>query len=238
MTAEHAKTLAEITKIGETDPKAADAALQSLRRAREAEVSEAEAPSDLESLGHRLGDLEVGAGEIGGEVIEHLGELNAAGEQIVEGFIAVAAAYENQTDKPVFNRTVEIRKYLVKHAKRGGARPAACKEFSVDPADPLAVDKVKVAYKLKRGGKTLADLESFHPSFWSLPLETDDFSDSRKLVLSRFLRGRETETERQQKREAKIAAKGWPADYYDRTSDERRTINKRIAKQRAKAGLA
>jgi hypothetical protein len=101
-----AKTLelaiAEITKLGETDPKAADAALQRIAHAREAreaealeadapeaeapraeapeaETPEAEAPSDIESLEHLLGDLELGADEAL-EVIEHLDELDAAAE--------------------------------------------------------------------------------------------------------------------------------------------------------------
>jgi hypothetical protein len=78
--------LADIDKLAETDPKAADAALQRMARAREAreaealeadapeaeapraeapeaETPEAEAPSDIESAEHLLGDLELGADE-------------------------------------------------------------------------------------------------------------------------------------------------------------------------------
>src|ERR1019366_9349549 len=76
-----AKTLelaiAEITKLGETDPKAADAALQRIAHARKAR--EAETASDIENVDDLLGDLELGADETS-EVIEHLGELDAASE--------------------------------------------------------------------------------------------------------------------------------------------------------------
>jgi hypothetical protein len=78
MAAEHAKTLAEIMKIGETDPKAADAALQRMKLAREAR--EAEAHSDIEDLELVLGDLEVGGGESDAEVIKHLDDLSADSE--------------------------------------------------------------------------------------------------------------------------------------------------------------
>ena len=82
-----AKTLelaiAEITKLGETDPKAADAALQRIahaREAREAEALEAEAPSDIESVEHLLGDLDIVGDKSDYEAIEHLDELDACTE--------------------------------------------------------------------------------------------------------------------------------------------------------------
>jgi hypothetical protein len=88
-----ALTLAEIMKLGETDPKAADAALQRMARAREARG--AKAPSDFNNLDKMLSDLELGAGEAL-EGIEHLGELDAVAEAAVEGAIATAEVYEGQ----------------------------------------------------------------------------------------------------------------------------------------------
>ena len=223
-----ALTVAEILKIGETDPKAADAALQRMKLAREAR----EAAGIVDPPDDWFGDLEVGAGETGGEVIGSLGaldasaedaapakaepgavapaedsepakaepepavveppgELDAAGEldatglQAVKGAIAVAEAYEDQPDKPTAC-TVEIQKYLAKQPKRGSARPAACKEFGVDPTDPLAADKVKVAGKLKTDGLKLADLETFRPGYWELPDQTWGKDDKGKSSPSRL----------------------------------------------------
>jgi hypothetical protein len=127
-----------------------------------------------------------------------------------------------------------MRQYLAKQPKRGGPRPAACEEFGIDPIDPMAVDKVRIAYELKKVGKTLADLEKYHPGFWALPLETDDGSPSRKLVLSRFLWRRNDEIKAKEKaveRQKKRAAKGYPADYDEKTPAERKRITNRLAKK-------
>jgi hypothetical protein len=181
-----------------------------------------------------LADLEVGVGEPGyGKVIEHLDEPDASAEDAVEGAIAVAEAYEDQSDEPTA-LTVAIQEYKTRQSTRGEARPAACKDFGIDVADPQALDKVRTAFRLKRFGKALADLEAYHPGFWALPLETDDRSASRKLVLSRFLWNRETEIERQKKREAKIAARGLPPDYYEWTPAKRRTFNNCRSKQKSR----
>jgi hypothetical protein len=403
MTVELAKTLAEIMKIGETDPKAADAALQSLRCGREAGASEAETPSDLESLEHLLGDLEAGAGEstaeviehlddlsansesatkaldsarvaamlaafgatkapatptvpavavaekaertdiedfdfdlgdletlnaciegtarakaveaalaglgadeldasaedtpkaegsvvatfaeaavteeaerteidlnlvladleVGAgetsEVVEHLGELDASAEDAVEGAIAVVEAYEDQPDAVASfgvgptARTIAIQTYLAKQPKRGGARPAACKEFGVDPTDPLAEDKVRVAGVLKKFKATLADLEAFWPGYWTLPRKTEGKDDkgepfpSRALVLKKFEwrryneitsaeRKKLKESARLKKREAKIVAKGWRADFYDLSPADQKRERDRVWRQNKRTG--
>lgn len=166
-------------------------------------------------------------------VAEHVGELDASAEAAVENLMAREEAYEDQPDEPTA-RTVAMREYLAKQPMRGGARPAACEDFGIDVADPQALDKVRTAFKLKKFGKSLADLEAYHPGFWALPLETDDRSPSRKLVLSRFLWNRETEIERQKKREAKIAAKGWPANYHDLPPHQQRTIRNRLLKRKSR----
>ncbi len=97
-----ALTLADIERINETEgAEAADAALQRMklaREAREAEAPETKAPSDLESLEHWLGNLEVGAGESAAEVIEHLDELDASFEDTAKAksearLAAMLAAY-------------------------------------------------------------------------------------------------------------------------------------------------
>jgi len=282
MTAERATTLADIEKIAETDPKAADAALQRMKLARETRGTEA--PADIDSF--ELGDLKVGgesdyeviecldeldASDTAGDraraasaaclaayaianakakttakteaegtvapadsqVIEYLGELDASAVDTVEAAIAVAEAYEDQPDEPIA-LSVAIQEYKARQPTRGGARPTACKDFGVDVTDPQALDKVRTAFKLKRFGKALADLEAYHPGFWALPLETDDRSPSRKLVLSRFLWNRETGIERQKKREAKIAAKGWPANYHDLSPHQQRTIRNRLLKRKSR----
>ena len=270
-----ALTVAEILKIGETDPKAADAALQRMKLAREAR----EAAGIVDPPDDWFGDLEVGAGETGGEVIGSLGaldasaedaapakaepgavapaedsepakaepepavveppgELDAAGLQAVEGAIAVAEAYEVQPDKPVTNLTVAIQKY------RARTLASDCKEFGVDPTDPMAEQKVKVARTVKKFKATLADLEAYCPDFWSLPLKTipKEGKKSRAWVLKNFKWRRYDEVtstertkleddKRQKKREAKIAAKGWPANWYELTRAERKTYTNRTGQQ-------
>lgn len=122
------------------------------------------------------------------------------------------------------------------------ARIAACEEFGVDPVEPFATEKIRVARRLKRDGLTLADLYALHPDFWNLPHETHDGSSSRKLVLTRFLYRRADEIkagknaiERQKKRTAKIAAKGWRPDYDDLSPKARKRERDRIAKQNSRA---
>ena len=66
-------TVAEIMKLGETDPNAADAALQRIVRAREAR--EAEAHSQIGSVEDLLGDSEIGAGEAL-DMVEDVDELD------------------------------------------------------------------------------------------------------------------------------------------------------------------
>ena len=160
-------------------------------------------------------------------MVEHLDELDASAEDAVEGAIAKSEAYEDQPDEPTA-LTVAIQEYKARQPKRGAPRPAACKEFGIDPTDPMAVDKVRIAYKLKRVGKSLADLEKYHPGFWALPLETDDGSPSRKLVLSRFLWRRNDEIEAKEKaveRQKKREARGYPADYDKKTPAERKSVH-------------
>ena len=148
--------------------------------------------------------------------LEHLGELDASAEAAVECAIAKAEVYKDPLVEPTA-RTVAMREYLAKQPMRGGARPAACEEFGIDVADPQALDKVRTAFKLKRFGKSLADLEKYHPGFWALPLETDGRDEdglsfpSRKLVLSRFLwngetRNRAPEKTRSQNRRQGLAS--------------------------------
>ena len=189
-------------------------------------------------------DIEPAKAEPEPAVVEPPGELDAAGLQAVEGAIAVAEAYEVQPDKLATARTVEIQAYLAKQPKRGGARPAACKEFGVDPTDPLAEDKVRVAGVLKKFKATLADLEVFWPGYWALPRKQEGKDDkgepfpSRALVLKKFEWRRYNEitsaeskklkeSARLKRREAKIVAKGWRADFYDLSpADQKRERDK------------
>jgi hypothetical protein len=87
-----------------------------------------------------------------------------------------------------------------------------------------------------------ADLDNFHPAFWALPLETDDRSPSRKLVLSRFLWRRNDETKAKEKaaeRQKKREAKGYRADYDDLSSKEKKRerdrLHKKWSRERVKA---
>ena len=180
--------------------------------------------------------------------LEHLGELDASAEAAVECAIAKAEVYKDPLVEPTA-LSVEIRKYLAKLPKRGAARTAACEEFGVDPTDPMAVDKVKVAYKLKEFKATLTDLEAFWPGYWALPLETEGKDDkgepfpSRALVLKKFewrryneitsaKRKKLKESARLKKREAKIVAKGWPANFYDLSPADQKRERDRVWRQK------
>jgi hypothetical protein len=247
--AEVIEHLEELEALAKVTPKAEGSVAATLAAAggpntttlAEAAVAEEAERTDID-LNLVLADLEVGVGEPGyDKAIEHLDELDASAEDAVESAIAKAEAYESQPDKPTA-RTIEMLAYLAKQRKRGAARPAACEEFGVDPTDPMAPDKVRTAYKLKTVGKTLADLDNFHPAFWALPLETDDRSPSRKLVLSRFLWRRNDETKAKEKaaeRQKKREAKGYRADYDDLSSKEKKRerdrLHKKWSRERVKA---
>jgi hypothetical protein len=240
--------IAEIQKTYEItgDSKAADAAYCRLRDEREAreDAGIVDPPRDwLDDLnnigtGGTADELDAPAEAVAPAVVEPAGELDAAGEQAVEGFIAVAEAYEHQTDKPATNLTVEIQKY------RARTLVADCKEFGVDPADPMAEQKVKVARTVKKFKATLADLEAFCPEFWKLPLKTmpKEGRKSRAWVLKNFKWRRYdevTSTERTKleddkrlkKREAKIVAKGWRADFYDLSPADQKRERDRVWRQ-------
>ena len=228
------------------DAQAADAALQKLGREHEAreEAGIVDPPLDWLELVPAPEDDPPKAEPkaVAPAVVEQAGELDAAGVEAIERAEAVAEAYEHQPDKPSTAPIAEMRAWRARNLA------PACKEFGIDPTDPMAEQKLKVARNLKPFKLTLADLEAYCPEFWSLPLKTmpKEGKKSRAWVLKTFKwRGYDEETstartkleddKRREKREAKIAAKGWPADYYELPPDERRTINKRIAKQRAKA---
>ena len=167
--------------------------------------------------------------------------------KIADGFeaelTAARAEREAQPSPTVVDMTVRnkwIRAFLDKQSAakaktKARVETAACDECGVDPMDPRAIEKVKVARSLKDVGATLTDLEKCHPSFWDLPLETDDGSDSRKLVLYRFRREWNRKLERKKKREAKITAKGWRSDYDDLSPEERRRERNRIIQQNCRA---
>jgi hypothetical protein len=131
-------------------------------------------------------------------------------------------------------RAFLARQSAAKAKTKARVETAACEECGFDPMDPRAIEKVKVARSLKDGA-SLADLDSYCPGFWDLPLKTDNGESSRKLVLYRFHREWNRKLERKKKHKAKIAAKGWRPDYYDQSPQERRREQNRIAKQNSRA---
>jgi hypothetical protein len=212
-----ALTLADIDKIYKTEgAQAADAALQAMklaREAREAEAPEAEAPSDIENLDDLLRNLELGADETG-EVIEHLGELDASGEDAVEGVIAKAEAYEAQ------DVLDEARKEPMKLREQMHAKLA-----EINGGDPLAKDKKKASNALKKVGRTLADLPPDWdklPRITKIPLERSRQSEFYRV----FREGEEEMREAERLRE--LEKRGRPANYDLLPVDERDRINVNI----------
>lgn len=199
-------TVAEIMKLGETDPEAADAALQRMSRAREAE-----APSDIENVDNLLGDLELGAGEAL-EVVEHLDELDAAAEDAIEGAIAKAEAYEAQ------DVLDEARKEQLREQMRA-------KLAEINGGDPLAKDKKKISNALKKVGRTPADLP---PDFWDLPrIAKIPCERSRQSEFYRVCEeGQEEMREAERLRE--LEKHGRPANYDRLPWDERHRIDANI----------
>ena len=145
------------------------------------------------------------------EVIEHLGELDAAGEDAVEGVIAKAEAYEAQ------DVLDEARKEPNKLREQMHAKLA-----EINGGDPLAKDKKKVSNALKKVGRTLADLP---PDFWKLPrIAKISGERSRENAFYRVY----TEGERQRE----LEKRGRPANYHLLPVDERDRINVNIRQRR------
>ena len=208
-----ALTVAEIMKLGETDPKAADAALQGIKLAREAR--EAEAPADIENVDDLLDGLELGADEALEEV-EHLGELDAAAAYAVEGAIATAEAYEAQdvldeAGKAQMKLREQIRAAIVKYSGDG-----------VAPDDPLAKEKKKVSNALQKVGRTTADLP---PDFWKLPRTAKIPGDrSRENEFYRVFREAEEVRE--------LEKRGRPANYHLLPADGKLRIDANVRQRR------
>lgn len=215
-----ALTVAEIMKLGEIDPKAADAAVQRIklaREAREAEGPEAEVPFDIENLDNLLGDLELGPDEPP-EVIEHLGELDAAAEVAVEGAIAKAEAYESQD---VLDEARKEPNKLREQMRAARAKYSGGVEVAKDD-DPLALEKKKVAKTLNKVGRTLADLP---PDWDKLPRTTKiPCERSRQSELYRVFREGEEEM-REAERLRELEKRGRPANYDLLARDERHRID-------------
>lgn len=221
--------LAEIIKLGETDSKAADAALQRMARAREAreaealkaETPEAEAPSDIESVEALRGDLDLGADVGSTEAIEHVRELDAVAEAAVEGAIAKAEAYEAQDvlDEPRKAQPEYLEQLRAARIKYSGG-------VEVAADDPLATDKIRVSRYLKQFGLTLDALPS---RFWDEPDET-----VRGGLLGDVV-GPVMATRRFEKRVERSIEAGYPADYYSRPRHERGRIGHAVRKRRSRA---
>jgi hypothetical protein len=227
-----ALTLSEIMKISETDSKAADAALQ---RAREASEAEAASDIDVESL---LGDLELGPDESAGEVIEHLGELDAAGEdapinEIKREKAEPAAAKQvdgAEIDDGELAARDEARKEPNKLRKQMHAKLAEINGgVRVAPDDPLATDKICVHRYLKKFGLTSDDLPD---GFWDEPDEI-----VRGWLLGDVV-GPVMARRRYEKRVERSIEAGYPADYYSRPWDEQRKIGSVVRKRRWRAEQA
>jgi hypothetical protein len=220
-----ALTVAEIMKLGETDPKAADAAVQRIklaREAREAEGPEAEVPSDIENLDDLLGDLELGADKTP-EVIVDLDELDVAAEVVVEGAIAKAEAYESQD---VLDEARKEPNKLREQMRAALARINGGLDFASD--DPLAKDKRRVANALKKVGRTLSDL----PRDWdTLNRTARDGQRSRQSEFHRVLEaGREEMREAERLQELK--KRGRPANYDLLPRDKKDRINTNARQRR------
>jgi hypothetical protein len=159
----------------------------------------------------------------------------------------VPAIDGDNTDFSAKSSTVmdEIRAWNKKRQPKGKIRPEEYKEFCVDPADPLALQKVKVAHVLKKMGSTLVDLEKFEPDFWKLPLKTTpgEKKKSRAWTLKTFKWNKYDEgtalerealkySKRQKRRAEKICAKGWRADYYDLSAAEKKRERDKVWRQK------
>ena len=97
-------------------------------------------------------------------VAEHVGELDASAEAAVENLMAREEAYEDQPDEPTA-LTVAILEYKARQPTRGEARPAACKDFGIDVADPQALDKVRTAFELRKIWQSAGQSRSISSGF-------------------------------------------------------------------------
>lgn len=215
-TVDRSRFLELVTKLGETDAKAADAALQRFARAREAredEAFDAKYPSDIDGLA--LGDLEIGADETS-EVIEDIGELDSGARDAAENTTVKAEAHEAPREPTKLLE--QIRAARIKYS--GGV------DISSD--DPLANEKRRVANLLKKVGRTLADL----PRDWdTLSRTARDGERSRQSELYRVLEaGREEMREAERLHELEKC--GLPANYDLLPRDEKDRINVNLRQRR------
>jgi hypothetical protein len=154
---------------------------------------------------------------LGVTVIEHLDELDAAGEDAVEGVIAKAEAYEAQD---VLDEARKEPNKLREQMRAARAKYSGGIEVAKD--DPLANEKKKIANTLKKVGRTLADLP---PDFWKLPrIAKIPLERSRESEFYKVFREGEEEM-REAERLRDLEKRGLPANYDLLPRDEKDRIN-------------
>src|ERR1019366_9680608 len=195
-------------------------------------VAEKAEQTDIENLELVLGDLELGADETAGEVIEDMGELDAASEdapinEIKREKAELAAAKQvdgAEIDDGELAARDEARKEPNKLREQMHAKLA-----EINGGDPLAKDKKKVSNTLKKVGRTLADL----PTDWDkLPRFTKSPGErSRQSEVYRVF-GEGEEEMREAERLRELEKRGRPANYDLLPWDEQRRIDVNIRQRR------
>lgn len=223
--------IAEIKKLGKTDPKAADAAFQCIVRAREAR--EAAAFSEFLIVEELPGDLEIGAVEATKEVIEPSvaaedTPIIAVSGKLIKPEIAVRDTIVHDFELP---DSPEVADETTKpKGLREEMRAAALRlSGGISEDDPLATDKRKVANKLKKLGRTTADLPY---DFWKLPIIARSPGE-RSRTNELYKISAEVETQQiEAKRLAELAKRCRPANYDRLSRDERKKVDGKIRQQK------
>jgi hypothetical protein len=208
--------MAEVDRLSETDPKAADAALQRFAQAREAREAEAlEAKYRSNIGGSVLGDLKVGGDETS-EVIEDIGELISAGEDT----LAKAEVKDIPNEAPREPTELQVQMRAARARLSGG--------LDIASDDPLAKDKRRVNNALQKVGRTLSDL----PRDWdTLSRTAADGKRSRQSEFHRVLEaGREEMREAERLQELK--KRGRPLNYDSLPRDEKDRIDNKARQRR------
>jgi hypothetical protein len=204
-----------VMELAKTDPKAADAELVRIRHQREA----------LASAKSFLDDPE------GAEVTEHLDEINIFPHEkpteILERQKTELSIPLRIGDAEFDSSEAGSRRALVR-AKRieidGGV--------AISPDDPLAAEKKKVAFALKKVGRTLNDLP---PNWDKLPRFTLIAGErTRQDEFFRVFKEGESEIA-EAKRIRDLESRGYPANYDDLPRDVRERLDGKLRKRRQRA---
>jgi hypothetical protein len=221
-----ADLIAGIMKIAETDPQAADAALQRLARAREAR-EEARFSAFLR------GDPEVDSGKSDAEVIEHLGELDTSAEDAPIEEIKAETTATKVVDGAEIGDD-ELAALDEAHKEPNNLRELMRATLAkitgeIHDDDQLAKDKKKVRNALKKVGRTLADLPA---DFWELPrIAKIPGERSRQSEFYRIVREVQEEM-RKAEVLRELEKRGRPANYHDLPVGQQHRINVNIRQRR------